>query len=250
MSTDVKILGCAWSPRHGNSDIQVQEALRAAAELPGVTTEFYSIAGKKMNPCKSTYACERKPDRAKLCQCYKPTADAFHEVAELVMQADGIIFGCPVFWMSVTAELKAFMDRSMSVEMLGFPWRNKVAGFLTVAWDRNGGQEHTIQAMQIWAMMHDLYVVGVGPERPERSIGGYTGAMAIQGFPFPDEGLDAISQDEVGLYATRCVGWRVAETAKLVKAGLATVGPEEMKWGAQGMDICARANEALASPGA
>ena len=44
MTTEVKILGCAWSPRHGNTEIQVQEALQAAAEIPGVTPEFYSIA--------------------------------------------------------------------------------------------------------------------------------------------------------------------------------------------------------------
>lgn len=235
MATDVRILGCAWSPRHGNTEIQVEEALRAAAELPGVVTEFYSIADKTVAPCKSTYSCEREPDRERLCRCYKAQADAFHEIAELVFQADGIIFGCPVFWMSVTAELKAFMDRSMSVEMLGMPWRNKVAGFLTVAWDRNGGQEHTVQAMQNWALMHDMVVVGVGPERPEKSIGGYTGAMAVQGFPFPDESLDAIRQDDVGMFATRSLGWRVAEMAKLLKGGLAVAGPDELKWPAHGL---------------
>lgn len=236
MATEVKILGVAWSPRHGNTDIQVQEALAAAAEMPGVTTEFYSIAGKKMLPCRSTYKCESSPDREKLCQCYKPTADAFHEVAELVFGADGIIFGCPVYWMSVTAELKAFMDRSMSVEMLGFPWRNKAAGFLTVAWDRQGGQEHTIQTMATWATMHDICAVGVGPERPAKSIGGYTGAMALQGWPYPDEALDAIRQDKQGMYATRCVAWRVVEMAKVLKAGLAAVDPHELKWPKYGLE--------------
>jgi multimeric flavodoxin WrbA len=230
MSTDVKILGVSWSPRHGNTDIQVQEALDAAAQLPGVTTEFYSVAGKKIGPCKSTYACERKPKPDRLCHCYKPSDDDFFEIANLVTQADGIIFGCPVYWMSVTSELKAFQDRAMSVEMLGFPWRNKVAGFLTCAWDRNGGQEHTIREMLNWAMMHDFMVVGVGPERPERSIGGYIGGMAIQGAPFPDEDLDAIRQDEVGMFATRCIGWRVAEMTKVIKAGLNAMGTDDLKW--------------------
>ena len=54
MTTEVKILGCAWSPRHSNTEIQVKEALAAAAQMPGVTTEYYSIAGKKMLPCRST----------------------------------------------------------------------------------------------------------------------------------------------------------------------------------------------------
>jgi hypothetical protein len=34
MNTDVRTLGRSWSPKHGNTDIQVREALRAAAELP------------------------------------------------------------------------------------------------------------------------------------------------------------------------------------------------------------------------
>jgi len=228
--TAVKIVGCAWSPRHGNTEIQVREALQAAEEIPGVTTEFYSIAGKKMLPCRATLKCEKNPDRDLLCQCYKPTADAFREVAELVFDADGIIFGCPVYWMSVTSELKAFMDRSMAPEMLGRPWRNKAAGFLTVAWDRQGGHEHCIQTMVSWAQMHDMVVVGVGPERPDRSIGGYTGAMALQGYPAPDEALDAICQDEMGMYASRCVGWRVVEMAKVLKAGLEAVPDIELKW--------------------
>ena len=236
MTTAVKILGCAWSPRHGNTEIQVQEALAAAAKIPGVTTEYFRIAGKKMLPCRSTYKCQDNPDRDKLCQCYKPTADAFHEIAELVFDADGIIFGCPVYWMSVTSELKAFMDRSMAVEMLGLPWRNKAAGFLANAWDRQGGHEHTIQTMASWATMHDIIVVGVGPERPAKSIGGYTGAMALAGFPFPDESLDAIRQDEMGLYATRCLAWRVVEMAKILKLGLGAIDEAELKWPKYGLE--------------
>ncbi len=239
MTTEVKILGAAWSPRHGNTEIQVREALQAAEQIPGVTTEFFSIAGKKMLPCRSTYKCQDDPDRDTLCHCYKPTADAFHELAELVFDADGIIFGCPVYWMSVTAELKAFMDRSMAAEMLGRPWRNKAAGFLTVAWDRQGGLEHCIQTMASWAQMHDMVVVGVGPERPEKSIGGYTGAMALQGFPFPQETLDAIRQDEMGMYATRCVGWRVVEMAKVLKAGLGALDDHELRWPRYGLDEAA-----------
>ncbi|HJW75920.1 MAG TPA: hypothetical protein VJ787_09660 [Thermoleophilia bacterium] len=78
--------------------------------------------------------------------------------------------------------------------------------------------------------MHDVIVVGVGPERPAKSIGGYTGAMALQGWPLPDESLDAIRQDEQGLFATRCVGWRVAEMAKILKLGLGAIDERELKW--------------------
>jgi hypothetical protein len=90
--------------------------------------------------------------------------------------------------------------------------------------------------MVSWAQMHDMVVVGVGPERPDRSIGGYTGAMALSGYPLPDEAPDAILQDEIGLHATRCVGWRVVEMAKILKLGLGALDKGELKWPAYGLE--------------
>ena len=42
----VKILGMAFSPRHGNTEILVKEALDSAKRLE-VETEFYSMAEKQ-----------------------------------------------------------------------------------------------------------------------------------------------------------------------------------------------------------
>jgi len=229
---NVRVFGCAFSPRHGNTEVQVKEALRAAEELPGVEAEFYSIAGKKIEPCDSCYKCFKEATTEKPCPSF---ADAFDEIVERVDRSDGIVFGCPVYYMTVTAQMKAFMDRSMGIEALGYGWRNKVAGFLTVAYDREGGHETTIRDMQNWALMHDMIAVSVGPERPAKGIGGYLGAMALQGWPYPMSSskpgvLTAIKEDEIGMYASRCVGWRVAEIAKIMKAGFQAVGMEEMKW--------------------
>jgi multimeric flavodoxin WrbA len=235
MSSKVKIFGCAWSPRHGNTEIQVQEALKAAEELPGVETSYYSIVGKNMAPCDACYRCFKNPSWEKPCPAYDDPNDAFDDVVNLILEADGIIFGCPVYFMSVTAQLKAFMDRSMGVEALGYPFRNKVAGFVTIAFDRHGGHEHTIREMLNWAMMHDMITVGVGPERPPKGIGGYIGAMALQGFPYPissgaPDGPKAIRNDDVGMFATRNLGKRVAEMAKIVKVGFASVNEGETFW--------------------
>jgi multimeric flavodoxin WrbA len=228
----VKILGLAFSPRHGNTEILVKEALRAAEELPDVECSFYSIAGKRIEDCDSDYRCYRMHDPKKPCPSF---TDTFDEILPLIDKADGVIYGCPVYWMTVTAQMKAFMDRTMGIEAVGFSWRNKVAGFITVAYDREGGHETTIRDMQNWALMQDMIVVGVGPERPSKGIGGYLGAMALQGFPYPIESSDpdtlrAVRKDEVGMYAARCVGYRTAEMAKVVKLGLEKIDRQELKW--------------------
>jgi hypothetical protein len=81
-----------------------------------------------------------------------------------------------------------------------------------------------------WAMMHDMLVVGAGPERPPKGLGGYLGAMAVQMHPWPEDSLEGIRDDEIGLYATNCVGWRVAEMAKVLKLGFDSVESDELKW--------------------
>jgi multimeric flavodoxin WrbA len=216
----------------------------AAEELPDVETDYHDIVGKSIAPCDSCYRCFQKATYESSCPAFDPAEDGYEEIVQKIYKADGLIIACPVYYMSVTAQLKAFMDRSMGVEALGYPWRNKTVGFLTVAYDRNGGQEHTIREMQTWAFMHDMLPVSVGPERPSSGIGGYLGAMACQGFPYPvsnskPNGGSAVREDDVGMYAAKCVGWRVAETTKIVKAGFGVVQRNEMKWpkGAIALDM-------------
>lgn len=232
----VKILGLSWSPKHGNTDILVQESLAAAAEMPGVETVFHSTAHKFFGPCKACYSCYAGGlDYNAPCPAYEGTDDAMGEVVKLMHEADGIIMGCPVYFHGVTAQLKAFMDRCMAVECIEFPWRNKVMGFVTIGYDRNGGQEHTITEMQRWAQMMDIVCVGVGPDRPKFGTGNYLGAAAVQGHPFPvstldPEGPSAVKQDKIGLYAAKAVGWRVTEMTKVMKYGWDKMEEGEGHW--------------------
>jgi len=225
-----KVLGLAFSPRQGNTEVLVQEALKSAEELE-VDTVFYSVAGKVINPCNACYKCFASATSKKSCPSF---TDAFDEILPCVMEADGVIIGSPVYYMGVTAQLKAFMDRSMSIEALGYAWRNKVLGCIAIGYDRCGGQETAVKNIQNWGMMQDMILVGLGPARPSRGIGGYTGVMAVQGFPHPvlsalPEALSAVKKDKIGMNAARCLGKRVAEISKVVKAGF-QLQKDEMWW--------------------
>ena len=105
-------------------------------------------------------------------------------ILESMMLCDGMLIGAPSYWGGVPAQTKNLFDRSMAIEM-GFHLRNKVGGGLTIAAERHGGHEGTVDEIHRWMFIHDMIVVGVGPERPKTSIGGHIGAMAVQGFPFP-----------------------------------------------------------------
>ncbi|MDD5616543.1 MAG: flavodoxin family protein, partial [Candidatus Methanoperedens sp.] len=59
----MKIVGISGSPRtKGNTDILVQEALKAASEL-GAKTEFIALSGKKIKPCNGCGTC--RTDKSK-----------------------------------------------------------------------------------------------------------------------------------------------------------------------------------------
>jgi multimeric flavodoxin WrbA len=231
----VKILGISGSPRHGNTDILVKETLKSAESLGDVETEFIAIADYKIRSgCISCYKC-KGTDYEELCRGVK---DDVNTIFKKMLEADGWILGNPVYFGGITAQLKSIFDRSMSVEYAGFGFRNKVAGVVTAAVDRQGGHEGTIMDIHRFCMIHDMIVMGSGPERPPHGIGCYWGAAALRGFPYPVSSSDpkaitAVSQDTIGLETCRYLGLRVAEMTQVVKAGFSS---EDVKthWPYQG----------------
>lgn len=233
--TKVKIFGLSGSIRHGNTEILVKEALKAAAELPNVETEFMALADLKIaGGCTARYTCWRSPSLEHPCRDYKEDRDDVNRILRAMMSADGIIVGVPVYWGSVPAQMKCVIDRSMAVEV-GFLLRNKVGGGIAVAAERHGGHELAIETLHRWFLIHDMIVCGVGPARPATSIGGHQGAMALQGFPYPvhsDEPgeREAVLQDDIGMGAAGYLGRRVAELAKIVRTGLESLPESELAW--------------------
>jgi multimeric flavodoxin WrbA len=234
----VKILGLAGSPRHGNTDIIVRAALEAAGELEGVETEFYSIADANiLGGCTGCYRCKKTNYKA-LCLNPDIRKDDVNDIMKKLLEADGWLVGVPVYFGSIPAQLKCVIDRTMSVEFAGQGYRNKVAGALAVAFDRNGGLERTLADLHSWFMIHDAIPVSVGPERPDEGIACYWGATVLQGYPDPvhsaewERSLKAAEEDVVGMQQSRFLGRRVAEMTKVVKAGFEHVG--ETVWPYQG----------------
>lgn len=229
----VNILGIAGSPRKGNTEYLVRVALETAESIGNVVTEFISLREKPIKPCKADYLCFSKGNLEEPCPTIKN--DCGNEVMAKMAKADGLIIGAPVYFGGVTAQMKALMDRSMALEAKSQALRNKVAGVLTVAYERNGGQEHTIFDMIRWLMLHDVIVVGTGAERPTKGSGCFWGGSCTQGFPWPypspsKEARGAAKEDVPGLSSVRGMAKRVAEMTKIMKAGLRVLPKKELAW--------------------
>jgi multimeric flavodoxin WrbA len=102
---------------------------------------------------------------------------------------------------------RAFLERCIVLYQPKFALRNKVAGVVAVGGTRNGGQEVTIQSVQISLFCQEMIVVG--NEHPSSRLGGTVWSGAPGG----------VLKDEFGLATAQGLGRRVAEVA-LRMAGL------------------------------
>lgn len=184
----MKVLGVAGSPRTGNTSFCMQEALYVVEEM-GLETEFISLHGKNIAPCRSCGRC-REEDACSI-------NDDMEDINAKIGAADGIIFGTPVFMGSMTAQMKILLDRTVRHRRQGLRLKGKVGGVICVGGARNGGQELTIQAVQAALQIHDMILVGDGSH-----FGGIVVAYD------PGEAKD----DEEGLETVKNLARRVAET--------------------------------------
>lgn len=102
----MKVLAISASPRnHGNSDLLCDQFLKGAAEA-GHTAEKVQLAEKNISPCLACgICCSGKP-------CVRQ--DDMAEVLEKVMEADVILLATPMYFYSMDAQMKLFIDRCYS----------------------------------------------------------------------------------------------------------------------------------------
>ncbi len=121
------------------------------------------------------------------------------EVFDLLRKADGLLIGSPVYFGTVSGQLKAFWDKTRILRkekaLLNVP-----GGALSVGAARFGGQENTLNAIFQMMLVQGMTVVGDGFYLEDC---GHFGSCAQK----PAE------EDTKGLERARILGQRVAESA-------------------------------------
>ncbi|MFA6321751.1 MAG: flavodoxin family protein [Candidatus Omnitrophota bacterium] len=99
----VKIIGISGSPRRsGNTEILLDAALEGAAFL-GAVTEKVIVNELSLGPCLGCYRCVKNGT------CV--IKDDIHAIYKKLDDADGIIIASPIYFGSLTAQLKTMVDR-------------------------------------------------------------------------------------------------------------------------------------------
>ncbi len=197
----MKILGICCSPRKGQATFQAMKTCLEAAQGQdaGITTKLVELAGMDIRPCQACGACKSR------LAC--SIEDEFATLIPSLSDPDvaGMIIGTPVYFGSMTAQCKAFIDRCAMFRRNGWVFRNRVGGVLAVGGVRNGGQELTIQAVQAALLCHDMICVSDGQPTA------HFGATVFSGV---DGGVD---HDDFGRQTTCGLGIRVAQVALMLK---------------------------------
>jgi len=97
------VLGIAGSPRRGgNTDILLEEVLKGAASR-GARTKKVKLSRLKIAPCDHSDYC------LKAGKC--SIKDDMQSIYDDMEEADVIVLASPIQFMTVTAEMKAMIDR-------------------------------------------------------------------------------------------------------------------------------------------
>jgi multimeric flavodoxin WrbA len=104
-----KILILLGSPRKtGNSSV-LADSLAKGTEKAGARVETLFLHDLHVNPCSGCNSCQM--ENAQGCVI----DDAMREVYRKIVEADAVVFASPIYWFSVTAQLKTVIDRIYAV---------------------------------------------------------------------------------------------------------------------------------------
>lgn len=160
----MKIISLVGSPHgeKGNTAKLLSLVLEGAKEK-GTTAETIILRGDTVHPCLGCDTCHKKGG------CVQK--DAFEEIRGKIQQADGLILASPNYIFSVSAQLKAFMDRCCGVIHL-MEFEGKYGASVVTS---GGGDEAPIAEY----MNHFLITTGI---RPVGAVWATMGALTDDNF--------------------------------------------------------------------
>lgn len=150
----MKVLGINSSAGKDGNTALLMGTVFEELDREGIETEMIQLAGKVIEPCKACWACGGKGT------CVHKN-DLFQEIYEKMARADGILLGSPVYTANISANMQAFLERASVVGDMNLgenPLRHKVGAAVTAV--RRGGALNTLDAMNHFFMLQDMFMVG------------------------------------------------------------------------------------------
>lgn len=187
-----KVLAINGSPRKdGNTSILIRHIVQEL-ETEGIETETVQVGGKKIHGCTACMKCFENRN----CKCVVDD-DLVNSCIGKMIEADGIILGSPVYFLDITTEMKALIDRAGFVSFAnGHIFSNKIGNAAVAV--RRTGASRTFDSMLHFFLAND---------------------MIVPGFPCIGLGRDIgdVERDDEGIAQAKKVGQNMARILKILE---------------------------------
>ena len=202
----VKIVGISCSPRRGKTTATALGICLRAAGLVDrrIETELIDLGGLTIHGSTGT----KLPPPGTEPDDFDALASKLKDPA-----VRAIVIGSPVYFRTMSALCKSFIERCAALRVGGFALANKAVGALAVGGYRNGGQELVIEQIQAALLCHEVFLVGGKPRA-------HQGATV-----WNIDNADEVLKDRVGMDSAQKLGRRLAEAALLLAGATGQAGP-------------------------
>ncbi|TCL42325.1 flavodoxin family protein [Harryflintia acetispora] len=130
-----------------------------------------------------------------LGQCTRGTG--LEEAYELLASSDAVMIGTPVYYSNVSAQLKAFFDKSRFWRLSG-AFTDLLGAVLVTGGATYGGQENTAASLHAMMLVHGMIIIGDGAREAD------PGHHALYGGPEADNDPTLLAR--LPIVARRMVG--------------------------------------------
>lgn len=125
---------------HSNSEI-LAESFISGARAKGHDVELISLKGKHIEFCRGCLACQ------KTGSC--PVSDDAQEIIQKMKESDVLVFASPVYYYSISGQLKTLLDRANPLYDSDYRFRD-IYLLLTAAEDEITTPQKAIVTLQGW----------------------------------------------------------------------------------------------------
>ena len=190
----MKVILVNGSPHREGATFTALSEVEKTLREEGIATEFFHIGNKPINGCQECGGC------AKLKRCV--IDDVVNEFVDKAREADGFVFGSPVYYAAANGALSSFMDRAFYSASYTGVFKHKAAAAVVNA--RRGGNSAAFDEINKYFFISQMVV-------PGSSYWNMT-----HGFTPED-----VRQDAEGLRTMRILGRNMAWVLKCREAGAA-----------------------------
>lgn len=189
------VVGLNGSPNRDGETAGLLKAVLEVVKSKGAHTELVYLAEVLERQDKPYCDACSSP-----CDASCSEGNELGEVFELLKKADALVLGSPVYFGTVSAQMKAFWDKTRCLRtekaLVG-----KVGGAVSVGAARFGGQETTVRALHDIMLVHGMKIVGDG------SVSFDAGHQGVCG-------QKPVCEDQEALRRAEVMGHRLCEEIK------------------------------------